>query len=227
MEKVKNFFKEIGKSLLVFLLYLGLVLILSNAFKNLINSSNFWISNLIAILVELIVLIVLFLIYHKRIIADFKEYKNNIKNIMSTSLKNWIIGLILMLVSNVIISFITGNIANNEEMNRSLLVSTPLYAITAMILIAPLTEEIIFRLSPKKAFTKKIPYLIYSAIFFGSMHLLSSTSLIELLYVIPYGALGFFFAKSYYETNNIFSSISIHMIHNTVAVILAYMALLG
>ncbi|MBQ6686923.1 MAG: CPBP family intramembrane metalloprotease [Bacilli bacterium] len=227
MEKIKNFFKEIGKSLLVFLLYLGLVLILSNAFKNLIKSSNFWISNLIAILVELIVLFVLFLIYRKRIIVDFKEYKNNIKNIMSTSLKNWIIGLIVMLVSNVIISFITGNIANNEEMNRSLLVSTPLYAITAMVFIAPITEEIIFRLSPRKAFNKKMPYLIYSAIFFGAMHLLSSTSLIELLYVIPYGALGFFFAKSYYETNNIFSSISTHMIHNTVAVILAYMALLG
>ena len=54
-----------------------------------------------------------------------------------------------------------------------------------------------------------------------------STSLIEILYIIPYGALGFFFAKAFYETDNIFSSISVHMIHNTIAVLFAYLAMMG
>jgi len=146
---------------------------------------------------------------------------------MNIAFKNWVIGLIIMFISNIIINMIIGNIASNEELNRSLLLSTPIYAVTAMVLIAPLTEEIVFRLAPRKAFTKKWPYLIYSALLFGGLHLLSSKSLIELLYIIPYGALGLVFAKSFYETDNIFSSITVHMIHNTIAVIVAYISLLG
>lgn len=227
MEKIKIFFVEIGKSLGIFCLYLFLSLLLSGLFNNVINSNNFWLSNLTALLIEAVVMLVLFFIYYKKIIADFKEFKTNHKSIMNTAFKNWVLGLAIMFVSNIIITMIVGNMANNEAANRTLLLSTPLYAITTMILVAPISEEIIFRLSFRKAFTKKIPYLIYSAIFFGSMHLLSSTSWLEILYIIPYGALGYFFAKTFYETDNICSSIVMHMIHNTVAVLLAYVSLLG
>lgn len=227
MEKAKNFFKEIGKSILILFLYMSLSIILSLIFNPLISSSNFFISNATPIIVELIVLLTLFLFYADKIIDDFKSFKKNFKSIMDTSIKNWLIGLVIMLVSNIVLSLIIGNIANNEELNRSLLLTTPIYAVIAMVFIAPITEEIIFRLAPRKAFNKKIPYLLYSAILFGGMHLLSSSSLIEILYIIPYGALGFAFAKNYYETENIFSSISVHMIHNTIAVIIAYTALMG
>ena len=166
-------------------------------------------------------------IYRKKLLNDFHEFKKDFKKIMDISIKNWVLGLVIMLVSNIVISMIVGNIANNEEMNRALLMSTPIYAIAAMVIIAPITEEIIFRLSPRKAFKRKTPYLFYSGLFFGAMHLLSSTSLIEVLYIIPYGALGFMFAKAFYETDNIWASISAHMIHNTVAVAIAYMTMLG
>jgi len=227
MEKAKNFFKEIGKSILVLFLYLTLSIILSSLFSNFVTSKNFWIANLSALTVELIMLTIFILIYRKKLINDFQDFKKDYKKILDTSIKNWLLGLVIMLVSNIIISMIVGDIANNEEMNRSLLMSTPIYAITAMVIIAPITEELIFRLSPRKAFNKKIPYLIYSGLFFGAMHLLSSTSWLEVLYVIPYGALGYFFAKAFYETDNIFSSISVHMIHNLVAVSVAYMTMLG
>ena len=227
LDKVSNFFKEIGKSILILFLYFGLSILISMFLGKFINSKNFWISNFSALSVEEFVMITFILIYRKRIVNDFKNFKKDYKKIMDISLKNWLLGLALMLVSNIIISLIVGNIANNEEMNRSLLMSTPIYAIIAMVIIAPITEEIIFRLSPRKAFTRKIPYMIYSALFFGAMHLLSSTSWLEILYVIPYGALGYFFAKSFYETDNIFSSISTHIIHNTIAVAFAYMAMLG
>mgnify|MGYP003310643865 CR=1 FL=1 len=61
-----------------------------------------------------------------------------------------------MLISNVIISMIVGNIANNEELNRSLLMSTPIYAVIAMVIIAPVTEEIIFRLSTSTFFISQL-----------------------------------------------------------------------
>lgn len=227
MEKVKIFFTELGKFVLILFGYLYAAIIIPSLFKSGIKSKNFWISNLTAILAELIILLIFFLIFHKRIINDFKDYKKNFKSIMNVSIKNWLLGLVIMIVTNVVISTIIGDMASNEELNRNLLLSTPLYAITAMVLIAPFTEEILFRLAPRKIFKRKIPYLIFCAIIFGGLHLLSSTSLIEILYIIPYGALGFFFAKNFYETNNIFSSISTHMIHNTIAVTLAYITLLG
>lgn len=227
MDKLYNFLKEIWKSFLVFMLYIGISIYLSLFFSKLTNSTNFFISNLSAIAVELIIMLTLLFIYRKKIFADIKEYKKDFKNIMNIAFKNWVIGLLIMFVSNIIISMIAGGIASNEEANRNLLLSMPIYAVTAMIFIAPITEELVFRLSPRKAFTKKYSYVIYSALLFGGMHLISSTSLIDLLYIIPYGALGFFFAKTLYETDNVISSISIHMIHNTIAVILAYITLLG
>lgn len=227
LDKATLFLKEISKSVLVFILYLALSILLSTAFNPQITSNNFFVANIFGILVELIIAGTFVFIYRKRLFSDLKEYKNDYKKIMDTAFKNWIIGLIIMIISNIIISSFVGNIANNEELNRTLLLKTPIYAVVAMIIIAPITEEILFRLSPRKAFTKKIPYLIYSAIFFGLMHILASSSIIEILYIIPYGALGFFFAKSFYETNNIFASITTHMIHNTIAVIVAYITMLG
>lgn len=227
LDKIKNFFIEIGKSILVFASYLILSLILGSLFGNYMESKNFWVANFSALAIELVILAIFIFIYRKKLAKDFKNFKKDYKKIMDTSFKNWLLGLVIMLVSNIAISMIVGDIANNEELNRSLLMSTPIYAIIAMVIIAPITEELIFRLSPRKAFTKKIPYLIYSAIFFGAMHLLASTSWIEILYIIPYGALGYFFAKSFYETDNIFSSISVHMIHNTIAVLIAYLSMLG
>lgn len=227
MEKVEFFLKEIGKSILVFFLYLALSIFLSGLFKSLVNSNNFWITNFAALAVELIIALVFIIIYRKKLIDDFKKLKKDPKKLLDIAIKNWLLGLVIMLISNIVIGMIIGNIANNEELNRSLLLKTPIYALTAMIIIAPFTEELIFRLSPRNAFTKKIPYLIYSGLFFGAMHILASTSLIELLYIIPYGALGFFFAKAFYETDNIWSSIIVHMVHNSVAVFFAYMAMLG
>ena len=53
---------------------------------------------------------------------------------------------------------------------------------------------------------------------FGGMHLLSASSLKELLFIIPYGSLGFFFAKAYYETDNIYTSIIMHIFHNSLSI---------
>jgi len=36
----------------------------------------------------------------------------------------------------------------------------------------------------------------------------------EILFIIPYGSLGFFFAKAYYDTNNIYTSYLAHFFHN-------------
>ena len=139
-----------------------------------------------------------------------------------------------MMISNLIISSIIGNIAVNEQETRSVLLSSPLYAIPSIIFFGPFLEEIIFRFSLRKAFQKEIPYAITSALIFGGIHVATAFSVDgftlssflshakEILYIIPYGSLGYFFAKSYYETDNIFSSIVPHMLHNTFSVLLIF-----
>ena len=52
------------------------------------------------------------------------------------------------------------------------------------------------------------------------MHVLGSvTNTIDYLYIIPYLGIGISFAYLYDKTNNIFSTITMHSLHNTIAII--------
>ena len=51
------------------------------------------------------------------------------------------------------------------------------------------------------------------------MHLLSASSIVELVFLVPYSALGCAFAYMYYKTDNIFVPMSFHMMHNTIIVL--------
>ena len=207
MEKIKL----IGKAFLIFVLYILLSVYMEVTFKICFNSSNLLVSNLSLILSNIFLLLVISLFFLPTIIEDFKKIN---KDALSLSYKNWLKGLVIMYISNIIIVLITKDIATNESYNRDLLFDMPIYAISVMVFVAPLIEELIFRLSIKDLFKNKWVYATVSGLIFGLMHLTTATSLLELLYVIPYGSLGFFFAKSVYETDNIWSSMITHMSHN-------------
>ena len=207
MEKIKT----IGKAVLVFVLYLLLSVYLKVTFNICFNSSNVIISNASSILSDVFLLLIISLFFLPTIIEDFKKIN---KDALSLAYKNWIKGLIIMYVSNILIILLTKDIATNESYNRDILFESPLYAISVMVFVAPLIEELIFRLSIKNLFKNKWIYAITSGFIFGLMHLTTASSPLELLFIIPYGALGFFFAKSVYETDNIWSSMITHMTHN-------------
>jgi hypothetical protein len=139
-------------------------------------------------------------------------------------------GVIVMIVSNLIVTYLVGDIAVNEQTTRDTLLTYPIYAIPTIIFFGPFLEELVFRFGLRKSFKKEITFALASAIIFGGLHVLTAideftlTSILnhlsEFLFIIPYGALGFFFAKAYYETDNIFSSIIPHITHNTLSVLL-------
>ena len=67
----------------------------------------------------------------------------------------------------------------------------------------------------------KYLYILINGFIFAAVHVIGiTTSIWDYLYIIPYMALGCSFASLYYKTDNIFSTISMHALHNTVAVIL-------
>ena len=77
-----------------------------------------------------------------------------------------------------------------------------------------------------KVFNNKYAFVAISAILFGLVHTLADLSnLLNLLYIIPYGALGLGFALMDYETKSTFTSIVMHMIHNTITCILLFAVL--
>lgn len=162
-----------------------------------------------------------FLIYRKTLIKDFKNFFKNFGDNLEVSLKYWLIGFGVMVVSNLFITFILNKeIAGNEEQVRNYLDLLPLFMIFNTVIYAPISEELTFRKSIKDAISNKWVYVMISGVIFGLLHIINYiTSPIDLIYLIPYSALGVSFALLYYKTDNIFSCITVHAIHNSLAVI--------
>lgn len=178
-------------------------------------------------------MLILFLFYKKKIIKDFNKYKKNFWKNFEESFKYYFIGLVIMIVSNLIITFFfTDANAGNEETVRSMIDMVPLYMIFSVSLYAPFVEELIFRHSIKDCVmchgnNKLIRgiYVFISGFIFAAMHILGqTTSVLDYIYLIPYMSLGIAFSALYSKTDNIFSSISMHCLHNTVTIILYFVA---
>lgn len=188
-----------------------------------INNINKTIKVLILFVNDCLLLILMISIYRKTIINDYQDFFNhNFKKNLIKSITMWLIGLGIMIASNYIIFILTdGTIAQNEEDVRTLIDSYPLYMAFQLIIYAPITEELIFRKSIKDITNNKIIYIFLSGLIFGGLHVLSSLSNPEgLLYLIPYCSLGFIFAYLYHKTDNIFSTITIHSFHNSLALLI-------
>ena len=231
MEKGIKFIKGSLGTIGLFLLYF---IICPNVFALLLSkplqSDNFWVHNLAYLGVYVFTFLVVLLIIHKEIFRQWKVFIAEPKKYLSKGFSYWSTGLVVMLLSNLIISSLLGNIAVNEQETREVLLKSPLYAIPTIVFFGPFLEELIFRFELRKAFDKEIVYALCSAFIFGGLHIITAIEapnidsilahIKEFLFIIPYGSLGYFFAKAYYETDNIFSSVIPHMLHNTLSVML-------
>ena len=215
-------YKDIIIGILVFLGYL----LLSKYADNILillgfNKLSTPLKLIVSIIYELFILLTVIFIYLKTILNDFIDYKQNIKYYINNYLKYWFLNLGLMMITNIIIINITNiNSSTNQEYITKLLGKYPLYTIVATILIAPLTEELIFRLNIRKIFKNNIVFIITSGLVFGALHMTVATSIKELLFIIPYSIPGFIFAYTLTKSKNIFVPISLHMLHNTVMILL-------
>lgn len=178
--------------------------------------------NAIRIFPNLVFSVILFLIYRKDLKKDFINLKENFNSITDVAIKYWVIGFIGMLITNVIIGVLFPvQMSTNEESVRKMITDTPFLAFLFVSIFAPFIEELIFRKSFKDALKEKWLFILISGIVFGALHVVGAiNSLYDLFYIIPYSILGIFFALTYYKTNNIFSTIIVHSLHNTVLLLL-------
>ena len=218
--------KKLPKTLIVFLLF-----IFSSIFQLLgLYLFKFDIKNLTTlqelILVsfsELTIFFILILIYFKDLIKDLKKLKNDFNKNMDIAIKYWLLGFLIMVVSNIIIGlFITKAKANNEAGVQELITGSTYISIIIFGIIAPFVEEVVFRKSFRDVLTNDKLFIITAGLIFGGLHVIPSmTSLWDLFYLIPYCSLGIAFSMIYQKTDNIFYSMFVHMLHNTGIIVLS------
>lgn len=222
----ENLFKNIGKAILIFLLfnYSWLFQVIPIAMfdinvKLLDDKAGVFLSAFSS----LCICIILCIIYKDDLKKEFKTFKANFWKNFDIGSKYWFIGLVSMIViNNIIINVLSGGQAANEEAVQGMISSLPWMMLFTAGLLAPISEEIVFRKSIRNIFTNKWLYIITSGLLFGLAHVLGNTTVwTDWLYVLSYGSLGSAFAASYYKTDTIFTPILFHIIHNFVLVILS------
>lgn len=181
---------------------------------------------LISITISLIVLAILILISFKKLKENFKDFKKNWKELLKRNVKYWLCALLVMFVCNLAISIIFNRVTSaNDQGIREQFNVFPIFIMIETILLAPATEELVFRQSIRYMAENKYVFIITSGLIFGFMHILASLqSIDDILYIIPYSVPGFFFAYMLYKEDNVLVPISFHMIHNSMAIILLIIA---
>ena len=200
MENIVNFIKSF-KNIFIYLILLSIF--------------SFYIKEEAAVL--LIITVILVLINSDLFKNKDADFKKNFKKYLLLIIKYWLIGAALMYISNTIINSFTHTIAENEVVNRESLNNDLVNSLSSMIVIAPLCEEIMFRGSFKNSLKNKYIFCLFTAFLFGLTHVIFSD---DIIYIIPYALFGYYLAKLYYETDNIYNSIIMHMWHNLVCIII-------
>lgn len=223
---MKDKIKKIVKNILIFLSYFMYhyifiaILLMFN-----INYEDFNIfQRLIFIFVsDIIYVMTIFYLLKDEIIKDLKDFKKKYKYYLSKYFVIYAFGVILMGISNKILYYITRQeLSGNETSIRNLLDKYPFYMVFSAVLFAPIVEEIIFRKTVRNVFNKKYLYILMSGLIFGVLHISDYSNFNEILLGIPYIIMGIDFAYIYYKSNNIFTTISLHSIHNLLLVLIQF-----
>lgn len=217
--------KKFKRGIIVFVIYFVYSLLLTIPLELLnidINKLSVTSKTIYLIVCDIIFVLFLIKIYSKDLKEAFKDFKKNYKDYIDDMFKYWVLGLLVMVITNFLIVYFTpSEMARNEEAVRTLLTKIPIYMIFGTVVIAPIVEEIIFRRAFRDLFESKWLYVIMSGLVFGTLHAITSfNNYYELLFIIPYSALGISFALLYVKNNNILTPIIMHTLHNAILVIM-------
>lgn len=224
-----NKLKQIIKGLSVVIIYLVLselivlpLLMLGIDYQNLPQ----YIKIIYILVYELLMLSLIINMFKKELITGWKDLKKNHKDYFNKYFKYWILAVGLMSISNIIISFFVEGQASNQEAIVKMFESSPFYIFITAVVIAPLLEELVFRLAFKNIFGENWLFVLASGLAFGLIHVIGSGNFMaELVYIIPYSIPGFIFAYVLLNSKNIFVPVGLHLIHNGFLIALQFLAM--
>ena len=225
MERIKKLFNSnIFKFILVCLVfYYGKYTQYIPIFLFNIKKRTITISLLLSLFSNMVEFLFLICFFRKDLKMDFCKFKKNIRLNLDTGLKFWIIGVFLMYFSNMLISAIFhGMNSQNEVMVQNMINSMPWIMFINTAIVGPVIEEMVFRKGFRLIIKNKWAFVLISGFVFGFMHVIFSFSNIyEFLFVFPYAFVGCSYALSYYETDTIFTPITMHMLHNGILTLIS------
>ena len=216
-------------NLILFILSLVGLLVIPSIISLFLRFKNVLFSTIIA---DFIYIGILYLMYRRDLNEEAKIYFKDFKNNFKYSFKIYILGYMAMIFFNLIIYMVLKDISSNETQVREMLYNNTFLTMINIVLIAPISEEIIFRKSLRPIFNNRWLYVIVSGLLFGGAHILTNIinnafTISDLLYVLPYGCLGASFALMDYNSKTTFSSMVIHCLHNTITAILLLITYFG
>lgn len=220
--------KKIIKNLLILLsyfLYEAIVLIIINALGIDVSKLNFIQKNIYLFVIDIIYLVSLVFIYRKELKEDFKDFKENGAGYIFKYAPLYLLGVILMGITNALLVKVTGmEMSTNEQNVRTLIKYYPLYMSFSSVMYAPIVEELIFRKSIKNLFNDNVLFVLMSGLIFGLIHVVGTGNegINEILMGIPYIIMGLDFAYIYAKTKNIFTTMTLHSIHNLTLLIIQF-----
>ncbi len=171
---------------------------------------------------DILLMCILGIIYNKELVSGFKSLS---LTKIEFGIRVWIIGMFIMGISNILITnFSPITTAGNEESVKNALSILPVYMAFSTVIYAPFVEEIVFRQTLRDLFKNNVLFMLAAGFLFGGIHVMDFyTSFYDLLFVIPYGALGVCFAYIYSKTNNLTISMLLHALHNGLLVIMYFL----
>lgn len=175
---------------------------------------NNWLPVLFAYSIQLLVIIIPF---RKDLIKNFQSLKGNIGVYVKYALKMFGILMFFQFCINLFLQMIIGEPSTNE----SILETIPLGIKSILaVIIAPLTEEVLFRGYIRKIIKNDKIFIFVSGLLFGLLHIMYvEENLLMYLYGLVYMSMGWILAKTYTKTNNIFASITVHSFNNALAIL--------
>lgn len=216
--------KKITKNILIFLSYFVYNIIFRDILL-LFNVSYYFFDEkqkiLYSVISTAIYLLIVIFLYRKELKEEILDFKENYKKYLSKNILIYLAGILLMGLTNIILTKITGSsLSGNEAIIRERIVKYPIYTAISAVLLAPIVEELIFRKSLKNIFKFKYLFIIISGLIFGILHIQNFSDMNEILYSIAYIIMGLDFAYIYSRTNNIFTTMTFHLCHNLVLFII-------
>ena len=217
---MKQKLKALGKDALIIIIFFFIYIFGLYLFYGIYRTPNDTELQIIDLLSLIIASSIICIIFRKELASQLKSFFKNFQKSIIKYLPIYFIAYFLVVISNNILINLVGNTATNEAINQNAIITYPIKSFISVCVLAPLYEELLFRLNFKNLFKKKWAYTIITGLFFGSLHLIAATSTLELLYIIPYSILGMTLSYIYFDSNNIYNSIFIHFLNNTIQFIL-------
>jgi len=135
----------------------------------------------------------------------------------------WLPALVWFL-SLVVQFFLPNDPSVNQQTAIDLTLSQPLFSFFAVVIFAPLTEELIFRgmlaryLFPKQDKSKQVLFLLVSSVLFALIHFPG-----DVQQFLVYTSLGFSLGLAYISRKGLVYSISLHALNNLVSFLMILM----